>query len=301
LPPLSACSPVYIDFGLRRFKVALQVPADQAAARGRLRRALERLAAPERGVVDLVDDPRQADWLVRFDRGQAQLVEASANRAPFSLPDPGSADLGEALRRSLEKVYRARNLIALAARFEGERERGSPEVDVEVEVLRHWDDSASGEALPPGERLLRQGELVSFRVHNRSPKLWVDLTLLVVGTDFQIHAFYPRPEDPGKSLKPGGELTLPPPPQPPGKVGPPFGPECLVVIAAAATVPPADFTILAQGGLRGTRGEGREPVQSSPLGELLEFALLRSGTRGGLSAPEAARYGIRALTWRTEP
>jgi hypothetical protein len=126
------------------------------------------------------------------------------------------------------------------------------------------------------------------------------VTLLIVGTDFDIHPFYPRPDEVVKSLEPGETLNTPPPP---GEISeePPFGPECLVVIAAPANNPPVDFTALAQGGLPLARAA--DPGQSlrSPLGELLETAMFRSGSRGGLSRSVAERYGMRVLTWTTEP
>jgi hypothetical protein len=129
LPPLSTCRPVYLDFGLRRFKVAIQAPKAESGARQRIQEAVRSLAEARGGIVELIDDPRQADWIVRLDQGQVELVEASGNRPPFPLP-PDNPALGEMLRSSLEKVYRARNLFGLAGRFEGERYRDSPAVDI---------------------------------------------------------------------------------------------------------------------------------------------------------------------------
>jgi hypothetical protein len=148
--------------------------------------------------------------------------------------------------------------------------------------------------------VFRPGDLISFRVRNASPSMRVDVTLLIVGTDFRIHPFYPRPNELGKSLDPGATLKTPPPP---GEIGkdPPFGPECLVVIAAPATNPPIDFTVLAQSGLPLARaGVGNQHLRS-PLGELLESAMFGAGSRSGLEQSVADQYGLRILTWRTEP
>ena len=302
LAPFSTCRPVFIDYGLRRFKVAIQAPGGQESLRRPLQRAVQPHADAKGGLVALVEDPRQADWIVRLDRGKVELVEASGNRAPFPLPPPESPALGEALRQGLEKVYRARNLVALSSRFEAERYRGSPAVDVEVEVLRHKDPSAPGEVLPAlaGGLVFRPGDLISFRVHNKSPAMRVDVTLLVVSSDFEIHPFYPQSNELGQSLDPGKTLTTPPPP---GEIStdPPFGPESLVVIAAPASNPPVDFTALAQGGLPLARAADRNQSLRSPLGELLESAMFRTGSRRGPSRSVAERYGMRILTWRTEP
>jgi hypothetical protein len=301
LPQLSTCRPVFVDYALRRFKVAVQAPGAPEASRRQLEQVVKALAEAKDGLVEHVADVRQADWLVRLEEGKVRLLEASANREPFALPGADDAGLGDALRRSLEKVYRARNLIALAGDFEGERYRGRPAVDVEVEVLRHKGPKDRGEVLPqPADGwVFRPGDLISFRVHNKSVSRPLDVTLLLVGTDFQIEAFYPRPGEAGKTLYPGRTLDTPPPP---GQIGdePPFGPECLVVIAAPAKNPPADFTALAQDGLERMRGADRGGSLRSPLGELLEYAMYRSGSRGGLSQSFAEQYGMRVLKWRTE-
>jgi len=302
LAPFSACRPVFIDYGLRRLKVAIQAPGVQEAARHQLHGAIQPLADEKVGLVDLVEDPRQADWLVRLEQGRVELLESSGNRAPFPLPPADNPALGEVLRQNLEKIYRARTLVALAGRFEGERYRGGSEMDIDVEVLRHKDRSSPGEVLPApaGGWVFRPGDLISFRVHNKSLSMRMDVTLLIVGSDFKIHAFYPRPDEVGKSLNPGEMLTTPPPP---GEISdePPFGPETLVVLAAPACNPPTDFTPLAQDGLPLARAADPNQSLRSPLGELLESAMFRTGSRRGLSPLIADRHAMRILTWRTEP
>ena len=302
LAPFSTCRSVFTDYGLRPLKLAIQVPKGQELPRQQLQRAVQPLADAKTGLVALVDDPRQAEWLLRLDDGKLELFEASGNRAPFPLPSPENPALGEVLRQSLEKVYRARNLVALSSRFEGERDRGSAAVDIEVEVLRHKDPTAPGEALPAptGGWVFRPGDLISFRIHNKSRSMRVDVTLLVVGSDFEIHPFYPQPGELGQSLDPGQTVTTPPPP---GEISkdPPFGPECLVLIAAPANNPPADFTALAQGGLALARGVDRNQSLRSPLGELLESAMFRTGSRRGPGRSVVEQHAMRILTWRTEP
>jgi hypothetical protein len=233
----SACRPVFIDYGLRRFKVAIQAPDQQQTPRQQLQKAVEPLTDGKRGLVELVSDPRQADWLVRLSHGKVELIEASGNRPAFPLPSPENTSLAEALRQDMEKVYRARNLLALSGRFEVERYRGSTPVDLEVEVMCQKDQSAPSKVLPapPGGWVFRPGDHISFRVHNKSPSVRVDVTLLIVGSDFRIHAFYPRLDEVGKSLSPGEMLTTPS-----GEINeePPFGPEYLVVIAVPAMNPP---------------------------------------------------------------
>src|SRR5262249_26777018 len=158
------------DYSLRQFKVAVQVPEGDAARRKQIVKALESLTAKKDSPITVVDDLRQAEWLVRLEKGQLQLIEASGNRVPSALPAPDSTDLSAAVSRNLERVFRARNLIALAQRFEEQRYRGSAAVDVEVEVLRHKDEESRGEVLPrptDGWRF-RPGDRISFRLKNKS-------------------------------------------------------------------------------------------------------------------------------------
>ncbi len=298
----STCKPVSLEYGRRRFKVAVRLPASQAATRQKLLKALEPLSGAKEGLVKIVDD--NPDWLVRLEKGKVQLIEASGNQA-FALPDPDSPNLGEALRRKLEKVYRARNLIAIAEQFKDQPYRGDAAVDVAVEVLRHKSKSKldTGEvwSRPDGGWLFRPGDLISFRLKNNS-LLNVDVTLLIVGSDFQIQPFYPnlRKGEVAKSLKPGETIDTP---WPWGEISkePPFGPERLVVIAVPAMKPPADFSVLAQDGLERARSADGSNTLKSPLGQLLESAMFRSGTRRGLTRTFAEQHGMRVLSWRTEP
>jgi hypothetical protein len=302
LAALSTCRPVFIDYGSRRLKVAIQAPDGQAAPRQKLLKAVQPLADAKTGLAELVDDPLKADWLVRLNKGTVEFIEASGNHDPFPMPPAESPALSQSLRQSLEKVYRARNLVNLAGLFEKAQNHGSPAVNLEVEVLRHKDRTARGEVwpAPDGGRVFRPGDLISFRIHNRSPALRVDVTLLIVGSDFGISPFYPKADEVAKSLAPGEAMTTPPPP---GEISndPPFGPECLVVIAAPANNPSVDFSALAQGGLALARGADINQNLRSPLGELLESAMFRSGSRRGLNRTVADQNGMRILTWRTEP
>jgi hypothetical protein len=251
--------------------------------------------------VEVVQDPRQADWLLRLEGDLIELTETSGNRSPFRLPAHGQT-LSGALRAPLEKIYRARNLIALANRFEGDSYRGDSAVDIDVDVLRYKDRSAPAEVAPAlvNGWVFRPGDYISFRVHNKSAAVRVDVTLLVIGPDFEIQAFYPRADELAPGLGPGASLSIPPPL---GEIGdePPFGPECLVVIAATASNPPTDYTVLAQAGLSLARAADATQTLRSPVGQLLESAVFRTGARNGLSRTAATRVGMRIRTWRTEP
>jgi hypothetical protein len=142
--------------------------------------------------------------------------------------------------------------------------------------------------------------LISFRLTNKSPALAVDVTLLYIASDYTIEAFYPAKDETGKVLKAGQSLDTPPPW---AKVenDPPFGPESLVVIAVKASNPPVDFGAFAQSGIAQARSVDRGNSLRTPLGELMEFAMYRSGARGRMTRSLAEQHGMRVLTWRTEP
>ena len=124
--------------------------------------------------------PAQAHWVLRVDEGKLGLVEACGNRAPFALPPPDSPALARALRQSIEKIYRARNLVAVSSRFESERSRGASAVDIELQVLRHKNQADQGqvEPAPPGGWVFRPGDQISFGVHNKTESMRLDVTLL---------------------------------------------------------------------------------------------------------------------------
>ena len=74
-----------------------------------------------------------------------------------------------------------------------------------------------------------------------------------------------------------------------------------MLIAAPANNPPVDFSALAQGGLALARGADRNQSLRSPLGELLESAMFRTGSSRGLVRLVVDQHAMRILTWRTEP
>jgi hypothetical protein len=292
LPELAPCRVVYRSFRLHRLKVAVQAGKGREAARQQVLKALAPLQKEETGLVEVVADPRAAAWLVRLSDGRPELVEASGNREPHCLPAVGSEDFAGKLRDGLETVFRARNLLAVSERLE---RAGAPAagLGIDLEVLRHTGEDDPGKVAPrpAGGWVFRPGDEVSFRIRNRGREA-VYVQLLLVGADLKIGAFHPAEGEEMKELPPGkavrsqvGEI----------KPNPPFGQEYLVAVVTKAKGPPVDLRPLAQGGLRGAGID-----ESSPLAELLEQALFRTGQRSGLEQAEMAETAVRVLGWRTE-
>ena len=145
LPPGCRCKVVYVDFGDVRMKVALQsqaenstaaAPAITTFARGKgppeLEAAMQALTGRTASLLERVDTPAKADWLVRLVDGQVCLVPAdgwsaaytrsagaergAAAPARFTLGSPqDAAELAGRLESALTAVARARRLIQLAS------------------------------------------------------------------------------------------------------------------------------------------------------------------------------------------
>jgi hypothetical protein len=295
LPELAPCQVVYTDYSLRGFRVAVQVEKEKERAKDLILQALGMLADPKICLVRVVPDARSAEWVIRLEGPEPELLEASGNGRPYRLPPPESKEFARLLRDNLEAVFRARHLLAVAERLQGEGRHDSSEVDIEVEVLlqRPGDERAQVVPRPPGGWVFRPGDKVSFRIHNRSRFARLDVSLLIVNPDFKITAFYPQKDEVGKALAPGEEIQTE---SGSIKERPPFGPEHMVVITTPARSPPVDFSLLTHEGLK-DRGYGED----SPLAQLLEQAMFRSAGRGGLGRSDVARHAMRVLSWRTEP
>ena len=294
LPDLCPCEPVFVDYGARRFKIGVDLAP--GAARNRALAVLKDMADPTTGSVEVADKLSAAEWVIFHDPKGYVLSDASRARFRFALADPTDRDFREKLNDLLERVYRARNLLAVASLSNAEIERGGSAVRVEVQLLRHATKGAPGVPIDAknGTLTLTAGEGVSYRVTNKSD-FSVDVSLLIVGTDLAITPFFPRKSEAGKqTIAAGGTFNTSV-----GKVNPPFGPEQMVLIAVRTQKDAADFTVLAQEGLEQRRGGDRSAALKTPAGRLLEAALYRvNGTRG-VGVDEATELGMRVIPWTT--
>lgn len=294
LPKEGRCEIVYTDYSLRQLRVAVVAEKGGEAARKAAAEKLAEALKERPGVCAVATDAARADLLVRCKADGVELVEASGHGRPLPLPPADRPAFGKALVEAVEKVHRAKNLLAVAGRVGEERHGGKAEVDVKVELLRQR-GGGKVEVLTPGAAglVLRGEDRVSFRLTNTSPSKRIQVTLLLVGMDHKIESFYPEADEVSKALAPGESMETPA-----GTIGndPPFGDERLVVIAVPAQVPQVDFRLLTQPGV--TRGYSE---RGSPLAVLLNRALHGEGTRGGLGRGEVRQQSMQVLGWRTEP
>jgi hypothetical protein len=291
--------PVYLDHGSLRLRVMIGAVAE--ADRGPLRQALAELEKDEKAVVQLVEEPRRANWVVRDRDGGLVLTPAEAAGPAFALDRD---NLAGDLRSRLDKIAAAQNLLAVAAAAgEAARDRATVKVKVEVVRLRDKDDRvgvpldgrARGLCLAPGER-------IGFRLTNEGT-VAADVTLLLVDAEYEVEAAYPRPGRQITRLPPGGEPLL----VASGKVTRPRGAaddavlleHVLMIAVEGGGGPPVDFSCLAQPSERGAQEADVGKALDTPLGRLLRHALYTSGTTRGSRTTD--NHQVRVLTWHLLP
>jgi hypothetical protein len=327
LPPGGRCEVVYTDYGAQRLRVALDAGrAGETAADAEMRRltqAVQGLGKAANSLIEVVPDPAKADWLIRLLGGRVSLVPATgwvktadtAGAAPDARAHARGPDLfgpfalddqvGRELDRNLGRIARARNLVSLASAAAGEEERGGSGTAFDLELLRFPDEKpgSPAEVVPlTGQGLcLHAGDVIAFRIHNRS-RYAVDVSLLFVDSVYEISAFFPEEgTSTDNRLGPGKSLVTPK-----GRVSADTtGLEHMVAIIVKANTSdePVNFNCLAETNLERakskTRGEPDRTLESQ-LGRVFQNALFGEGSRG-LSRVATRDFGLRVLSWRSAP
>ncbi len=321
LPIGGRCELVYVDYGLEKLRVAFdsQPSTGQSKLAPQVIHAVGRLteqAASDDSLIHVVGDPNEADWLVRLDQENVYLVPAegwaksdvteqtderiSGPGQPLFGPLPVDDDLTAQLSVRLRGIARARNLLAIANK---QSERTESNLDVQLELVRFRDhtDAIGTVVTEQGRLTLCAGDIVAFRVHNRS-RFALDANLLLVDNGYGIHAFYPEPDTVADNRVPPNDQRR----TRRFKVRPAtVGQEHVILIAIKAQGPPADFSWIAQPTIERARGNNlgtRDIITfESPLGRLFQHAIYSQGTARGLPNGELDNYVIRILSWRTSP
>lgn len=329
LPRRGRCELVYIDYGDLRLKIALDTVAEGkqrglTAAPAKLAEQMRRLTG--RGsIAEMVQDPKNADWLVRSMGDKVFLLPAqgvavrgrpNAKAAALLVPDahtvsenlvfgPYPADqAAKELQDRLGRIARVEMLKHLAISPAGEIVRGGSKIDLGIELIRFKDKAdQKGQAVAwrsNGIRLYK-GDLVAFRVTNRSRNVRVFVTLLFVNSRYGIESLYPGEGEITGRLEPGKSFRTDK-----LKVATDTsGLEHVVAIAIKATGGPVDFTALCQPTIEraravsATRGEG--DALKSPLGQLFQNALYAQGTTRGFDRVDLQDFALRLFSWQTMP
>jgi hypothetical protein len=295
--------PIYLVYDLKSLRVFLD---DVSDADRRLLQAQLRVMNDDPGsLVRWVKRPDQATWAIRPADGKLWLLPASADvRAPassrFELP---REQLAATLAAHLNRIARVQNLLAVASAGAGETAgEKSMRVDVEIRKVRN-DKDGEGTIISGSGRLpkLRAGERIRYRIHNRG-KTPIDVTVLVISSDYRIWSAYPEKLSQTNNRVPPGAWIQTDALQMSADT---LGLEHLVALAVEATGrQQVDFAWLEEESWDAARGarRGGEAGQESfqhPLGKLFAHALFRHGQRRG--AGTAEHYQMRLLSWQTLP
>jgi tetratricopeptide (TPR) repeat protein len=322
-PALTAgwrCEPVYIDYGDFRLRLAAEVveglhaPPGNAGRQASLRekypteyqQLIERLrrAAEKQGTLQVVEEPGQADLLVRVHArtGEVWLLPGvgmgpeQSNLGEDGFGPYSPKDWDGRLPVNLLHIARVKSLLALTQSREGIVKEAP--VRINVRLFKHRDrEDKEGAVLDPasGGIELAGGELVSFRVVNHSADK-VHVTLLHINSDYGIFVLYPRGDGVPEPLPPGQSMAT----SLIQVTSRTTGREKVVALAVrASNTGVVDFTSLARP-ISTRPGEIAE-LEASALGRLLRRAIYGEGNERGLSLKEMGEHSFEMLSFTVLP
>ena len=315
LPVGGRCRPVQVEHGGFGLKVAIDADRVSESMQHTLVEALEHRRSDDHRVsIDIVDDPQQADWIVRFvPDGRPLLIPAAGwpkrpgGESVAFVPDSAAGDLNQSICESLERIARAAGLLRVCQMHGEPRQRGwvnkvkgalACKVNVELVRPNENGDDDPIEWTATGLQL-GDGDLVALRITNLG-RFDADVSVLFVDSRFGINALFPRPGLVADNRIPP-EQTL--------TVGPlqvdatTVGLENLVVIASRGEGQPLDWSWLAQPALDVTaqRSAAVNHSLQTPAGELLQLGMFRRGGTRGLKVAAASEMDLKVISWTTAP
>jgi hypothetical protein len=323
LPEEARCEIVHVDFGMERLKLAVD-PRDDAdqplppATVMSLAKEIDQAVAKATSMLQRVDAPEKADWLVRSSAKGILVIPASeaSYRAETKTaadakaavtrfgPYPLDDKFADTLRERLQRIVRAENLKKLVGATEGETTRGKAEGNVQVDVnLERLPSPKDRKGLPlspdTGKLQLHHGDTIRMTIHNPN-RFAVDVTVLFIDSGYGIDVYFPNEEI--NRVKGSETLVLPAIGLDASKT---FGLENLVVIAVKATTKePVDFSFMAQPTLEKmvkVRGKVLGDAPKSPLESLLETNLFGSGNTRGINRRAVDEFSLRSIPWQLSP
>ena len=321
-PRQNRCEIAYLDFGLRRLKLSVD-NCDEAGhtitpqRRLELRRRLDPLGErKQQSLISLIDDPLEADWLIRPTAKGLVLVPGSNvpgqtndnDRRVFG-PIPEN-QLAEWVGLRMERIARATNLIRITSAPQEEQVRGQFAGKVVIELLRYDDPAAPNSEGRPvqwqkdGIKLIAN-EHIRLRIKNDN-EFAIDTCVLFVGSNFQILQVFPFGGNRDSRLKPHSQLIK--------KLGEvtadTVGLEhmAVIVVPTRPQSAPISFSFMNQPTLEIVERAAEELPQTleSPLVQLMLRARNpAAGVRGSRTArldqPNTEQHFLRLFSWQTQP
>ena len=301
LPDRGRCEMVYETFVAPQLRVAVDpVASDQTTLPNKVHKSrLAELRSHRSTLVEVVDDVKTADWLVRSSGHEMQLVPASGVSQSLTsgyrtLPPATAATKGWETQtiEALESIARARVLLGLASMsFHGDDRN-----DLGFQMSLHDSDRQSPIEWQSNGLRVRDGQKVRIDLENRGADN-IDVTLLYIDSGYGINCLYPLPGETNR-LQPSDscrfEIKI---------KSATVGLENLVAIVVRGAGQPVDFSILAQPSLSAGRTRGIDDSSlNTPLGELIRSSLDGGvRTRGGIETSELRDYEVSVVSWSVEP
>jgi hypothetical protein len=321
LPDQGRCEVLLLDCGLERLRFAVddRDAADKPLATARRKTwcdELRRVANQDpRSLVQMVDDPRQAEWLVRLDGAAVQLVpgsgwplEAGRRGPPLLQPSANTANPYRNVKLGLEAIARATKLVQLASeKRESLCSRSGDDLHVDARLLcgegktennyRPLAWEKRGQSIPAGTRII-------LEIVNNS-RVDVDATAFYVDSHYGITPIFPAPGSGQWNRLSAGERR----PIAGDIDDKTLGIEHLVVLAVRKeTQQPIDLSPLMQAPLEGAvahglpqRGLATRGGKLTLLEELLSSALDGHGTTRGWSGHSLGQYSLQAISFQVVP
>ena len=309
LPIDGRCEPARIEFSNSRMRVAVDPKFANAAgdvvAEARLLERLRLLTGKPRSLVELTDDAQGADWLLRVDGDDVQIVAADrllTDRLLSRRPLPqriaeeparfvrlGGSGPETRVHDKLNGIARVQHLFEVAV-----APSQYTKVSVEAMMLR-YESPADLTGRVTTDFRFEEGDIIGFEIANRS-RVDAYITVLFVDSGYGVSCLFP--EGPwmdnlvghGKTVRTKRSLVN----------TETTGLEHIVVIGVEARGEPIDFSYLEQAtiAVRGEsdRGDGG---MDSPLGQLLPY-LHYPVRRRGNTPLEMSNYGFDTFSWWVE-
>ena len=316
------CEVAVLDCGLGRLKFAVNDrdaadrPVD-SALRKTWCEQLRRVANQDpRSLVQMVEEPPQAQWLVRLDGAAVQLVpgsgwplESGRSGPPALRPSANTANPYQNVKLALEAIARATKLVQLALEKRASlcvRLGDDLRVDARLLYGQGKDEKnyrplaweKRGQTVPAGSRTI-------LRIANNST-INVNVTVFYVDSHYGITPVFPAARSgEWNRLEPGecrpiagdiGDKTL--------------GTEHLVVLAVRKeSQQPIDLSSLRQDSLEEVAAHGWPPMtpadrgggKLTPLEELLSAAIDGRGTTRGYGSRSLGQYSMHAISFQVVP
>jgi hypothetical protein len=303
LPDLARCTPVYTDYGDLRVPVAAAdrdrtgntVPEPDLK---RLRQRLEQVGKAKGSIVAPVNKPSEARWLLAAgtDGDWICPVHAGVRNSEIEKPwfGPFAANAKPAdLAAEFARIAPADNLLRLAGAATMERSGSvSARLDVSVEIVGYKDETDTKGMKVDAGSILNAGQLVAFRVYNRSRTKELYPTILFVDGRYGIQVVYPDEGELPQRLKAGDSFTT----ELLRLKDVTLGLERIVVIA---TRKPADLRWLDRPTVREAKLRGAPSDVDSPLGRLFQNALYGEGGTRGLGKADFEEFALAVTQWVT--